>query len=235
MRKSRSITEAACRRAGAGLAGALLFLAAGCDLDRVSDAEALRLADPARRHPVAVEAHRASVDLPTSGAKSGSAWLEATRFVRQYRRDARGPLTIAYNRRDGVQRRLADGVRHIAADNGVPARAIRLVERHDGIDAVTLAYDAIVARGPECGDWSEDIGRRPALGPMPNFGCASRRNLAHMVAEPTDLLFPQLETQRTSERRAHAWRDYTGQKEGGSSGGGAGGGSAPAGSAPAKP
>ena len=200
------------------LAGLIASGIAACDLDRLSDAEAIRLSDPVYRHPIAVEAHRARVDLASNGHHDGyaGAYLEATRFIRQYRRDGRGPLTVAYNRHN---LRLVDGVRHIAAQNGVPHNALRMVERRDGGHGVSLSYDGVIAKGPTCGDWSEDTTRHPSLLPMPIFGCASRRNLAHMVAEPTDLLFPQVEAPRGSERRGETYRAYTGQKSGGTSGG----------------
>jgi pilus assembly protein CpaD len=86
---------------------------------------------------------------------------------------------------------------------------------------VTLFYDSVVAVGPECGDWSEDVNRSPQLKPAPIFGCASRRNLAHMVAEPTDLLIPQSETPRQSDRRTTTYKEYVTHKP--EAGGGAGG------------
>jgi len=211
------------RRMALAVIGA--FLVGACDLDRLSDAEVLRLSQPELRHPIAVEARRAHLDLPAgdlSPEAMSATQIDALRFIRQYRRDGRGPLVIAYAHGPGRAQRLADAVRQMAKENGVPARSIRSIHRRDGAGVVTLAYDSLVAVGPECGDWSEDVSRSPQLKPMPNFGCAAQRNLAHMVAEPADLLVPQLETPRQSDRRAATYRDYAHPKTqpGGTDGGG---------------
>jgi len=42
-----------------------------------------------------------------------------------------------------------------------------------------------------CGDWSVSLGYTSANHPAPNWGCATRHNLAVMVADPRDLATPQ--------------------------------------------
>jgi pilus assembly protein CpaD len=82
-------------------------------------------------------------------------------------------------------------------------------ERHDGQSAMTLSFDRVAALGPEhCHDWSDDMARRPEVGPWRNYGCAAQRNLAAMVADPTDLVAPRPEAPRGSERRTTIAREH---------------------------
>ncbi len=73
---------------------------------------------------------------------------------------------------------------------------------------MTVSYDRIAAIGPTCGDWSSDAGRNRDGIPYANFGCASQRNLAAMAANPTDLMFPARETERTSITRGQDTKNF---------------------------
>ena len=44
--------------------------------------------------------------------------------------------------------------------------------------------------------------------PWPNMGCATQRNLAAAVADPSDLVEPRGETPRPGERRDVVWGKY---------------------------
>jgi pilus assembly protein CpaD len=90
-------------------------------------------------------------------------------------------------------------LRLIAHRNGVGPERIRQVPR--GGHVVTMSYDRIAALGPTCGAWGEDVSRNPHNLPYPNYGCATQRNLAAMAANPTDLMYPALETPRGSDTR----------------------------------
>ncbi len=86
---------------------------------------------------------------------------------------------------------------------------VRIRDRRDGSGTITLAYDKVAAVAPdECRFWNKDITRRAEVDPYPNFGCASQRNLANMVADPTDLVVPKVETDRSSDRRATTYKQY---------------------------
>jgi len=78
----------------------------------------------------------------------------------------------------------------------------------DATAPLRLSYLAYVAKGPDCPDWSEDIGRDPQNMPWTNRGCATQHNLAAMVANPRDLVQPRTETPRPGERRQVVWDKY---------------------------
>ena len=210
----------ATRQAIRGSVAALLALSiAGCDSARFDEAELTRT-DPARRHPISVEVQRASLDLPaTAGARglNSSLYLETTRFVRQYRRDGRGTLQMAVPRSGAGHHHegaSVASVRYIIEQAGVSPRHLHVHTRRDGLHSITLSYERIAAVAPHCGDWSESVTRSLETGPYANWGCASRRNLANMVAEPTDLIFPTSETERGGDKRSGAYKAFidTGSK-----------------------
>lgn len=192
--------------------GMAITVVAGCgETARVADDVHPRLSDPTRRHPIVMVAETATLDLAGATGDKGleaRAFIETTRFVRNFRHEGRGTLNIAVPRAggNGISRRVQH-VRNVAWRNGVPPERIRVVSRL-GHGGVTLSYDRIAAVGPTCGDWSEDVTRNRQNLPYPNFGCASQRNIAAMAANPTDLVVPAAETPRGSETRASDLKNF---------------------------
>lgn len=64
------------------------------------------------------------------------------------------------------------------------------------------------AYAPECPSWAK---HRPAVDdnmPLPQTGCATQRNLALMIAEPTDLVAPEPPSLADGQREAAAKQRY---------------------------
>ncbi len=198
--------------ASAMLLGLVATGLAGCDSSRVSDEMHPRLSDPVRRHPIAMVAETATLDIvlpPTSKGNEARAYVETTRFVRNFRREGSGPLRIAVPRGAGGRaEQRVQAVRLAAYRAGIPSQRVRVERKASGPDAVTLSYDRIAAVGPTCGEWGEDVTRNPHNLPFPNFGCATQRNLAAMAANPTDLMYPANETPRGSGTRAQENKNF---------------------------
>jgi pilus assembly protein CpaD len=123
-----------------------------------------------------------------------------------------------------MQNPLRD-VERLIRDSGIAPRAV-VTGRHETSPergpTLKLSYERPVAVPPKCGDWSEDVGLNPERMPYPNFGCATQRNVALMIANPRDLQRPQQENPRSSERRSAGWSGYTGGGGGGGAGSGGG-------------
>jgi pilus assembly protein CpaD len=191
----------------------------GCDSPRLSDGLHPMVTDPQQRHPIIVAADTASLDMVVLSDRNGldaRSELDVVRFVRKYRQEGKGPLTLWLNSKNsghrGVSERVND-IQRVAHEAGVGARSFRVRERAGGgvgQQTLTLSYDRIAAIGPQCGDWSESVGRNPENLPYPNYGCASQRNLAAMVARPTDFIYPAQEVERGGERRSGAYRTFRG-------------------------
>jgi len=109
-------------------------------------------------------------------------------------------------------------IRSVLAASGVPARAITM-HNYRPDDPQTFAtirvnYPKITAVAGPCGVWPDDLGPNidnPAYNenkPYHNFGCATQRNLAAMVANPADLEQPRPETPAYNPRRDIAFDRY---------------------------
>ena len=199
------------------IAGLLALAIAGCDHGRLPDQAHIELTDPTRRHPISVVVDRAELDIGIRGDASRSralANLEATRFARTYTKDGRGPIIIEipgkFEQRHASFNRVRD-IQTTLEREGVPAESVRVRRKPAGQpqDTITLSYDRIAAVGPVCGDWSQNLAHNPQELPHSNFGCTSQRNLAHMVANPTDLSFPAKEADRGSDRRTATHKAFT--------------------------
>lgn len=213
---SMSVIRSSLRGNASPIVVAIVALLAGaCDGGRLISEADTRPTDAMKLHPVSAEVQTASLDVSSvrGGVLGSDAYLDVTRFVREYRRDGRSVLTIEVPR-GGSSARMIDQIRYVADANGVGHRRVRVVQRRDGNAGITLKYERIAAIAPECGDWSEDATRRPEIGPYRNFGCASQRNLANMVAYPTDLLFPQVEADRQGDNRSKGYQDFSTGKGG---------------------
>jgi pilus assembly protein CpaD len=59
-----------------------------------------------------------------------------------------------------------------------------------------------------CGDWTEDLARNYNNTNYTNFGCATQTNLAAMIVNPLDLLYPRLMTPPNAARRGGVLQNY---------------------------
>lgn len=66
---------------------------------------------------------------------------------------------------------------------------------------VRLAFVRLAATTSQCGLWPENLARNVDVN-YANFGCATQQNLAAMVANPLDLLYPRLMTPPSAARRS---------------------------------
>lgn len=191
-----------------GLCALTLLASGGCDNARHLE-EARQPLRVEERHPITVAEAVARLELPVVAPRDARFSIETTRFVRAFVRESRGTLTVAVpgysadTEAVGTHTRL---IHRVLAREGVPPRRVRW--RAASGSHVVLAYERVVAIGPECGDWSEDVTFNPQRRPYPNFGCASQRNLAAMAANPTDVEFPAREEPRLGDRRSVPYKTF---------------------------
>ena len=97
----------------------------------------------------------------------------------------------------------------ILAASGVPPQSIVVrtySDRGAHLATIRISYPKIIAQAGPCGLWPEDIGpsfNRDYIENQPywNLGCATQRNLAAMVDNPSDLVQPRGETPAYTARR----------------------------------
>lgn len=168
------------------------------------------------RYPIKVTRTMARLDVDVDGGRlSSDDRMRVAQFARDYRSASGGPLIIA---------RPKDGKDHVAAAAKVAsiqkelrgaglspdAIAYRVYQAGGAESApVILTYERFEAVSPECGQWQTNLANTYANRPYPNFGCASRKNLAAMVVNPRDLVEPRAMTPADQERRGviiDSWR-----------------------------
>lgn len=175
------------------------------------------LANPNERHPIAVKQGEATLDLAVYRGSSGlnpSQKGELYAFLGDYKAQGAERLLIkapSGGANETAALRAYDEVRRAMRRAGINPASVALepyFANWDPAAPLRLSYLQYVAEGPDCPDWSENVGRDPQNMPSPNMGCATQRNLAASVADARDLLGPRVETPRPGERRDVVWGKY---------------------------
>ncbi len=205
------IRRAAAAAAVLAIAGAVL----GCDqYDRLSDTTAVALSDPEVRHRIGFSAKRETlrVQLPPPGESlSHNQVADIYRFAKRFRAESNGRLSLSLPAKGAASARIADDIRvalrEAEVDEQLVDKSYNGTARGPGA-IVRLSYVRPIAVPPECGLWYRDVGHDRQHIPYPQWGCATQRNLAGMVANARDLQRPQDEQPSSSERRAALWSKY---------------------------
>jgi pilus assembly protein CpaD len=175
------------------------------------------LSNPNERHPIAVKQGEALLDLAVSrnaGGLSSAQRGQLYHYLEGYRERGAGALVIkapSGGANEKAAMRAYDDVRRAMRRIGISPREVMLQPysaKWDQGAPLRLSYLEYVAKGPDCPDWSENLARDPQNLPWPNMGCAMQRNLAAMVEDPQDFLYPRAEAPRPSERRDTVWGKY---------------------------
>jgi len=176
------------------------------------------------RHPIAVKEGNQSIVVFVGHARGGLSGPQRTDVLglaQSWVREGTGsivadvPINTANARAAAATYRE---IRGVLAAGGVPSTAIVLrqyqPEDLGSLPTIKLSYPKMSATAGPCGLWPEDLG--PNLQntgynenrPYHNFGCATQRNLAAMVANPADLEQPRPETPAYTPRRNIAFDKY---------------------------
>jgi pilus assembly protein CpaD len=176
------------------------------------------------RHPIAVEESNRSIVLFVGHARGG---LSATQrddvagLARSWVAEGTGAVVVDVPVNTANARAAESAYREARAvleAGGVPGDGIKL-HRYTPDDFRTLAtvrlsYPRMRAVAGPCGIWPEDLGPSAKDPSYPenksyyNFGCAYQRNMAAMVANPSDLVQPRAETAAYTARRSEGFEKY---------------------------
>jgi pilus assembly protein CpaD len=210
------------------LTGAMLGLAVmlgACTETTGGIASPARVPDDYRlRHPIAIQEADRSVVIFVGHARGG---LSATQradvagLARTWVAEGTGGIVVDLPVGTPNARAAESAFREARAlleAGGVPPAGIK-VRRYTPDDPRTLAtvrlsYPRMAAVTGPCGVWPEDLG--PSIKnpdyfenkPFYNFGCASQRNMAAMVENPSDLVQPRPETPAYTMRRTEGFEKY---------------------------
>jgi pilus assembly protein CpaD len=201
----------------AGLAAVL----AGCNsAQKVSSVEPTgSVPDDYRvNHPIAVEEAVATLDVPvglytnelTSSFKANVVGF-AQKFI------ASGSSVIAVVAPSGspnqqIAAGIAVQIEDVLRSAGVPSSAIDYRVYHAASDErnapVRIAFSRIAAHTAPCLPWEDQVSVNKENRNYFGFGCATQQNLAGMVANPLDLLYPRGMTPADAARRADVLEKY---------------------------
>jgi pilus assembly protein CpaD len=180
--------------------------------------------DYRQRHPIAIQEANQSLVIFVGQARGGLSAeqrADVMGLAQNWIHEGTGAITADLPVDTPNARAAADSLREVhslLAAAGVPPRGI-LVRRYHPEDprqmaTIRLSYPKISAVAGPCGLWPEDLG--PSIKNKSyfenksyyNFGCASQRNLAAMVDNPSDLVQPKPETAAYTARRTQAFEKY---------------------------
>jgi pilus assembly protein CpaD len=169
------------------------------------------------RHPIVIQEANRATEVFVGTGRGGLTTTQRTDIAglaEAWLREGTGGIIIDMPTNTPNARVAADSLREIRAilaSAGVPPRGIT-VRSYRPTDprqfaTIRVNYPRILADAGPCGTWPEDLG--PSIKnkgylenrPYYNFGCAQQRNLAAMVANPSDLVQPRSETPAYTGRR----------------------------------
>jgi len=172
-----------------------LITVAGCGSPRLTDDPTSH--DPRLAHPIQVAREQVSITiaLPEQGTALAP---EDQRRMRAFIRDfvGRGRSSVM------VESYMGERSREVLEAQGLRANEI-IIAPDTTIKApnAVMTFTANVAQPPTCGAWSTRVTFNPTNNPEPDFGCASRHNMAITVTDPGDLVTAQPMSGRGAARR----------------------------------
>lgn len=206
--KSAAASGSARATAVAGLA----LMLAGCYHTQPVQ-EAYYPTDYRERHPITVQEGERTVEVFIGSKRGGltpAQRADVLAFANLWRRDSTSGIVVDVPQGPAA-RAAADAMREVHAiftAAGVPPQAVsvRTYRPAASLASIKLNYAKLTAHAGPCGQWPHDLGvsvdsDHNLNRPYWNFGCATQRNLAAMVANPTDLVQPRGETPAYTPRR----------------------------------
>lgn len=111
---------------------------------------------------------------------------------------------------------LANEIQDTLIGAGVSPKSIEMrsykANRSEATAPIRLAYARIAAKTAACGPWQDSMMVNKNNTNYEAYGCASQQNLAAMVDNPLDLLYPRAMTASSAARRGTVIDNYNGGK-----------------------
>jgi len=194
---------------------------AGCFSQHVAQQEPYPV-DYRQRHPITLKEREHTVEVfvgRNRGGLSPSQRADVLSFAQLWQREATSGIIIDVPHSRLTERAASESmheVQSILAASGVPRNAIYVRPYRPAdptLASIKLNYAKLAADAGPCGLWPHDLGvswdtTYTENQPYWNLGCASQRNLAAMVANPTDLVQPRGEAPAYAARRSIAVDHY---------------------------
>jgi pilus assembly protein CpaD len=174
--------------------------------------------DYRHNHPIAVEEVVQTMDVPVGQSSvrlSGPVRGNIVGFAQKFMASGSAPIVVVAPSGSPNQvpaASLAVQVEDVLRQAGVNPRAIEYRVYKAGPEErnapIRIAFNGITAHTAPCGPWRDQASDTSENRVSYNFGCASQQNLAAMVQNPLDLLYPRGMTPPDATRRATALDAY---------------------------
>jgi pilus assembly protein CpaD len=171
-------------------------------------------------HPIAIEEGVETMDLPAglNVIRLTDAFKGSIRgFARGYLGSGSATIAIvtpAGSRNENPARALAGQIQEELIAAGVEAKSIEFrvyrAQPSEVTAPIRLAYSKVGAHTAGCGPWPDQFNRNADNRNYFNYGCATQQNLAAMVANPLDLLYPRDMSASDATRRSGVIGSYEG-------------------------
>lgn len=228
VRQSGDGARPAVLRAAPGIVAAVLAaaLTAGCASYSRDHVIVGSVPDDYRtRHPIVVRQSENTEDIVVSTHARSLSYRDravAEGFASRFKRSGAHSMAILIpsgSPNEAAARHIAHAVAKAIMARGIGANQIEIhhyaAAEHGEAATVRLVFSDITASvDSQCGKWGEDVGDTSQNRNYSDFGCATQKNLAAMIANPADLLGPRGESEIDATRRTtviEEWRsDGTG-------------------------
>jgi len=180
--------------------------------------------DYRQRHPIVIQEASRTTEVFVGSGRGGLTTAQRADVLwlaQNWLREGTGGITIDMPAGTPNARTAQDSlreIRSILAAAGIPSHGVRVQSYHPNsprlFATIRMSYPRITADAGPCGLWPNDIGpsikNRDYLENRQyhNFGCATQRNLAAMVDNPSDLVQPRPETPANASRRSMTFDKY---------------------------
>ena len=170
------------------------------------------------RHPITVREGARQVDIFVGRNRGGltpSQRADVLAFAQNWRHEANSGIVVEVPHGSGSDRAAADTMREIHsifAASAVPRNAVFVRQYRPeaaSLTSIKLNYSKMMAEAGPCGQWPKDLGPSADRNYFENrqywnFGCATQRNLASQIDNPSDLVQPRGEAPAWAARRSVA-------------------------------
>jgi pilus assembly protein CpaD len=199
------------------LAGLLLPVLAACNIDRNEIVGSIP-EDYRVRHPIVLEDGQITMDVPIGVGQGGlpeGLRSNVTAFGKGFKDSGTMRMTMLVP--TGAANQLAAAttagqIRQTLQALGIPPGAIEtrtyLAGPKEANAAIRLAYGRVVAKTDPCGRWPDQTANTSENRNYANFGCATQQNMAAMLDNPMDLMYPREMTPPDAERRGEVLKNY---------------------------
>jgi pilus assembly protein CpaD len=200
------------------MASGIAVALAGCASVDQRTTGATFYGDYRQTHPISIDEMIETFDVPISvdTVRLPAGMKGSIRgFAQKFRVSDSGVIAIVLPKGSPnarVASARAVDIEQVLLESGIQRRAIQFRNYRAGPNEssapIRLAYARIAANTAPCGLWPDDLTDSGQNGNYYNFGCATQQNLAAMVNNPLDLLYPRAVAPPDAARRAAVLQNY---------------------------